>query len=175
MDKPSVHLFQDVRTLIDSRAGAGRMAGLLTIRAASVLLFRLAQAVGARVPVLGSLVKQFNHALTGADIAWQAEVGRGLVLHHPTGVVIGPYVRIGPDCIIQQGVTIGGGSARDGGRDDSPAIGARVELGPGSRILGPVSIGDDSRVAANAVVTRNVPPNSIARGVPATAHPRTGD
>jgi serine O-acetyltransferase len=69
-----------------------------TVRFAAVALFRLAQGLGRRVSVAGSLVKQLNHVLTGCDIAYQASVGPGLVLYHPTGVVIGPACRIG-DCV----------------------------------------------------------------------------
>ncbi len=167
-------LLQDVEVLRStSRTGAGRIATLLTVRSAAILLFRLSQLAGRAVPVLGSILKQVNHVLTGADLAWQAQVGPGLVLHHPTGVVIGPHVTIGARCTVQQGVTLGGGGGDEGGRSDSPVIGSRVELGPGSRVLGPVRVGNDSLVAANAVVVRDVPDGSVARGVPARSYPRS--
>ncbi len=167
------YLVQDIRGLRStSRTGAGGVATLLTVRSAAVLLFRLSQLAGRAVPMAGSVLKQLNHLLTGADLAWQADVGPGLVLHHPTGVVIGPHVTIGSNCVIQQGVTLGGGAGEEGGKGDSPVLGSRVQLGPGSRVLGPVRVGDDAVVAANAVVVRDVPEGFVARGVPATAHLR---
>jgi serine O-acetyltransferase len=166
-------LFQDLDALRStSRTGAGGVATLLTVRSAAVFLFRLSQLAGRSVPFLGSVLKQLNHLLTGADLAWQADIGPGLVLHHPTGVVIGPHVSIGPGCVVQQGVTLGGGAGDEGGRSDSPVLGSRVQLGPGSRVLGPVRVGDDSLVAANAVVVRDVSAESVARGVPARSYPR---
>ena len=73
----------------------------------AVALFRLAQGLGRRAAVAGSVVKQLNHVLTGCDIAYQASVRPGLILYHPTGVVIGPRCRIGARARIMQGVTIG--------------------------------------------------------------------
>ncbi len=178
MARRASFLFQDLEALRSkSRTGAGPVATLLTVRSLAVLLFRLSQLAGGSVPLLGSVLKQLNHLLTGADLAWQADIGPGLVLHHPTGVVIGPFVSIGPSCVIQQGVTLGGvtlgaGAGEDGGRWDSPVLGARIQLGPGSRVLGPVRVGDGSVVGANAVVVRDVPAESVARGVPARLHAR---
>lgn len=142
----------------------------LIVRHMSVTLFRYSQILGRRAPAAGHVLKQLNHLLTGADLAWQAEVGPGLVLHHPTGVVWGPGVRLGSHCRLQQGVTIGG---RGGSRDDgSPVIGDRVILGAGSRVLGPIELGSDSVVGANAVVIKDVPTHSIAVGVPAVIRSR---
>jgi serine O-acetyltransferase len=148
---------------------------MLTVRAMATVLFRLSQACGARVPLLGYVVKQLNHVLTGADLAWQAAVGPGLKLYHPTGVVLGPDVTIGSECAVQQGVTLGAlrqrGLTADG-RVDSPTVGNRVTLGAGARVLGPISLGDDSVVGANAVVLQDVPAGHAAVGVPARVTPR---
>jgi len=148
---------------------------LLTVRAISTLLFRLSQACGARAPLLGYVVKQLNHIITGADLAWQASVGPGVAFHHPTGVVLGPDVVLGRNCVVQQGVTLGAlrerGRMADG-RLDSPVVGDDVTLGAGSRILGPISVGDGSVVGANAVVLSDVPPGHVAVGVPASVTPR---
>ncbi len=139
--------------------------GAVVVRHLSVTLFRCSQIVGRRAAWLGFLLKQWNHVLTGADLAWQAEVGPGLVLHHPTGVVWGPGVKLGSHCRVQQGVTIGG---RGGLKDDgSPAVGDRVTLGAGSRLLGPIEVGDDCMIGANAVVISSIPDGSTAVGVPA--------
>ncbi len=156
---------------------AGESGGLLkrvTVRAVAVSLFRLSAAVGAIHPLLGLLVKQVNHVITGADIAWQAQIGVGFRLYHPTGVVIGPFVRVGERCYIQQGVTLGGLGGEVATADDSPAIGNDVAIGAGARVIGPVVIGDGAAVGANAVVTTNIPQGWVAVGVPAVARPPRG-
>lgn len=161
-DRPVRGLLQDrpVRRPSD-------LARLLTVSGLSVVLFRLAQRAGALHPLLGHLVKQVNHVLTGADLAWQAQVGPGLRLYHPTGVVLGPHVRIGAQCRIQQGVTLGGSGGDVRAPDESPALGDRVRVGAGAKVLGALTIGDDVRIGANAVVVRSVPAGATAVGVPA--------
>jgi serine O-acetyltransferase len=148
---------------------------MLTVRAIATVLFRVSQACGARRPLLGYAVKQANHILTGADLAWQASVGPGLALYHPTGVVLGPDVVLGARCVLQQGVTLGALRERGvmaDGRMDSPVLGDDVMVGAGARVLGPITIGNDSVVGANAVVLRDVPPAHLAVGVPARVTPR---
>lgn len=142
------------------------MRAVVVVRHMSTLLFRLSQLAGRRSSLTAHALKQVNHVLTGADIAWQAQVAPGLVLHHPTGVVVGAEVRVGPRCRIQQGVTLGGSGGTD---DGSPEIGSSVVLGAGSRVLGRLTVGDDVVVGANAVVLTSIPAHSIAVGVPATA------
>jgi serine O-acetyltransferase len=154
---------------------AALLRTLPTVRSAAVLLFRLSQRAGRLHPLLGSLVKQLNHVLTGADLAWQAEVGGGLVLFHPTGVVIGPHAVVGRRCHLQQGVTIGGDGGPDGGAGSSPAIGDDVRIGAGARILGRVDVGSGATVGANAVVVDDVPAGSVARGIPARWRARDGN
>ena len=154
------HLTQDFR-LAGTNASPPRF---YTVRGMAIFLFRLSQSAGAIHPSLGLLVKQVNHALSGADLAWQAEVGPGLNLLHPTGVVIGKLAKIGANCKIQDGVTIGG---KGGDNDGHPAIGNGVSIGCGAKILGPVLIGDEATIGANAVVLRDVPNHATAVGVPA--------
>jgi serine O-acetyltransferase len=139
-----------------------------TVRFLAVALLRLAQGAGARVGLLGSLVKQANHLLTGADLAYQARVGGGLVLYHPTGVVIGPGCRIGARATIMQGVTLGSdevvvGEAESG----SPLIGDEVFVGPGAAVFGAVELGDRVQVGANAVVTSSFGSDVVIAGAPA--------
>lgn len=160
-----------LRSASDVLKAAAKSA--FVVRHMSVTLFRCSQILGRKFPAAGLLVKQWNHLLTGADLAWQADVGVGLILHHPTGVVWGPGVKIGADCRVQQGVTIGG---RGGSNDDgSPVVGDRVVLGAGSRILGAIQVGDDCIIGANAVVVRDVAAGSTAVGVPAKVLPVRGD
>ncbi|WP_220118368.1 serine O-acetyltransferase [Microbacterium sp. SMR1] len=147
---------------------------VFSVRHTAVTLFRLAQAIGPCAPPLASLLKQFNHVVTGADLAWRCKVGPGLVLHHPTGVVWGPGIILGARCRVQQGVTIGGKGGSD--EDGSPRIGANVILGAGSRVLGAIEIGDDCIVGANAVVLSDVPSGRTAVGIPARVlNPRASE
>ncbi|NHC23862.1 serine acetyltransferase [Nocardioides sp. IC4_145] len=144
----------------------------MTISHLGVFLYRLSHRLGGRLPLLGLLIKQLNHMVTGADIAWQAKIGHDLRLFHPTGVVIGKYVTIGSGCRIQQGVTIGGTGDDDARPGESPQIGDRVRIGPGAKLFGAIIVGDDSRIGANAVVLKDVPKAHSAVGVPASMRPR---
>jgi serine O-acetyltransferase len=135
-----------------------------TVRWLSESLFQLSGWLGHRSSALAVLVKQLNHLLTGLDAAWDASVGTGLAIPHPTGVVIGKGVTLGDDCVIQSCVTIGGGRAGD---DRQPVIGSRVLVGAGARVLGPIEVGDDVTIGANSVVIASVPANSTVVGVPA--------
>jgi serine O-acetyltransferase len=139
-----------------------------TVRFAAVALLRLAQALGARAPLAGSLVKQLNHVLTGCDAAYQAQVGPGLVLYHPTGVVIGPACRVGARATIMQGVTLGSDEVTEGpGSAGSPVVGDDVFIGPGAAVFGPVVLGDRVRVGANSVVTGSFGDDVVIAGAPA--------
>jgi serine O-acetyltransferase len=101
--------------------------------------------------------------VAGADIPLESEIGGGLLLTHPNGVVIFPGAVIGPNCLISQQVTIGVGGSKLG----APVIGGHVDVGAGAKILGGVRIGDHARIGANAVVLEDVPSGATAVGVPA--------
>lgn len=109
---------------------------------------------------------------TGIEIHPAAKIGRRLVIDHGMGVVIGETTEIGDDCTIYQGVTLGG-TGKDIGKRH-PTIGNNVFIGSGAKVLGPFKVGDNSRIAANAVVLEEVPPNSTAVGVPARVVKRDG-
>jgi serine O-acetyltransferase len=146
---------------------------LLTVKGLAGFLYRLAHAAGKKQAMLGLLIKQLNHVLTGADIAWQATIGPGLLLYHPTGVVIGPHVRAGARLEVQQGVTLGGEGGRAAGLGSSPVLGDDVTIGAGAKVLGSISIGDGAVIGANSVVLRSVPAGRTAVGVPARVLPET--
>jgi serine O-acetyltransferase len=131
------------------------------VKSVAVILHRIAHATGSRSTTAAGAVKQLNHVVTGADIAFQAEIGPGLALLHPTGVVIASDAVIGARCTVHQGVTIG---SRPAG---SPRIGDDATLGPGSRIIGDVSLGDATYVAPNAVVTHSFEGHVVLVGIPA--------
>jgi serine O-acetyltransferase len=103
-------------------------------------------------------------AFTGVDIHPAAVLGSGLFIDHATGVVIGETAEVGTDVTIYHGVTLGGSSLRRGKRH--PTIGDRVTIGAGAKVLGPITVGHDSRIGANAVVVKAVPPDSVVVGVP---------
>ncbi len=136
----------------------------------------------ARLPA--RLAAELTRIFTGVDIHPAATLGPGLFIDHATGVVIGETTQIGADVTIYQGVTLGGTSTDTGKRH--PTVGDRVIIGSGAKVLGPIVIGDDSRIGANAVVVKPVPAGSVVVGVPgqviarslpraATALPRTDD
>lgn len=114
---------------------------------------------------LARLVSQRAVRKTGIEIHPGAKIGRRLVIDHGTGIVIGETAEIGDDVLIYQGVTLGG-TGKDVGKRH-PTVGNNVMISAGAKVLGPFKIGDNSRVAAGAVVLNEVPPNSTVVGVPA--------
>jgi serine O-acetyltransferase len=135
--------------------------------------YRLAHRMWA-VPALrgpARILSQLTRLLTGIEIHPAATIGRRFFIDHGMGVVIGETAEIGDDVMLYHGVTLGGRSLEHGKRH--PTIGDRVTVGAGAKVLGPVFIGTDSAVGANAVVTHDVPPESIATGIPAVVRPRS--
>jgi serine O-acetyltransferase len=116
------------------------------------------------LPFPARLVAGLGRLLTGVEIHPGATIGRGLFIDHAMGVVIGETAELGEDVTLYQGVTLGGTSLEKIKRH--PTLGDRVVVGAGAKILGPVVIGDDSRIGANAVVVKSVPPDSVVVGVP---------
>lgn len=109
---------------------------------------------------------------TGIEIHPGAKIGKGLFIDHGSGVVIGETTEIGDNCTIYQNVTLGGTGKETGKRH--PTLGNNVMVGAGARVLGPFKVGDNSKIAANAVVLSEVPPNCTAVGVPARIVKRDG-
>lgn len=116
------------------------------------------------VKFVARLLSAVTRAVTGVDIHPGAELGEGLFIDHATGVVIGETAEVGAQVTLYQGVTLGGTSLSRGKRH--PTVEDRVTIGAGAKVLGPITIGHDSRIGANAVVVRDVPPNSVVVGVP---------
>lgn len=114
---------------------------------------------------LARLVSQLSRFFTGIEIHPGATIGKRLFIDHGSGVVIGETTEIGDDCTIFQGVTLGG-TGKDHGKRH-PTLGNNISVGSGSRILGPVHIGDNAKIAANAVVLNDVPNDSTVVGIPA--------
>ncbi len=118
---------------------------------------------------LYQLLKFFSEMLLGMELPCEAVIGRRFVIEHIGGIVVSGDAIFGDDCIIRNGVTVG---LRNRGVRGSPTIGNRVDIGAGAKLLGPIHIGDDTAIGANAVVISDVPPNSIAVGIPARIRPR---
>ncbi|GAA1854362.1 serine O-acetyltransferase [Myceligenerans crystallogenes] len=106
-----------------------------------------------------------SRMLTGVEIHPAARIGRRLFIDHGMGVVIGATAEVGDDCLLFHGVTLGGRSMSPGKRH--PTLGDRVLVGSGAKVLGPLWVGDDAKIGANAVVTHDVPNGAVAVGVPA--------
>lgn len=109
-------------------------------------------------------VSQWSKMWTGIEIHPAAKIGRRLVIDHGTGIVIGETAEIGDDCLLYQGVTLGG-TGKDIGKRH-PTLGNNVMVGSGAKVLGPFTVGDNARIASNSVVLREVPPNATVVGVP---------
>ena len=110
------------------------------------------------------LVSQISRQMTGIEIHPGAQIGQGFFIDHGMGVVIGETTIIGDNVLLYQGVTLGGTGLEKGKRH--PTIGNNVVIGTGAKVLGNITIGDNSYVGANAVVIKDVPPNSTVVGVP---------
>jgi len=121
---------------------------------------------------LARFISQWARFWTGIEIHPGAEIGRGVFIDHGAGIVIGETAVVGDCCTIYQGATLGGTGKETGKRH--PTLGNHVLVGCGAKILGPFSVGDNSKIAANAVVLREVPANCTAVGVPASVVRRDG-
>jgi serine O-acetyltransferase len=117
-----------------------------------------------RLLLLGRLTSHFIRNLTGIEIHPGAVIGEGFFIDHGMGVVIGETAEIGNNVTLYHGVTLGGVSLEKGKRH--PTLQNGVVVGAGAKILGAIIIGESSRIGANAVVVKSVPPNSVVVGVP---------
>ena len=110
-------------------------------------------------------VSQWSRFWTGIEIHPGAKIGRRFVIDHGMGIVIGETAEVGDDCLLYHGVTLGGTGKDQGKRH--PTLGNNVMVSTGAKVLGPFKVGDGARIAANAVVLREVPEDATAVGVPA--------
>ncbi|HET8989644.1 MAG TPA: serine O-acetyltransferase [Acidimicrobiales bacterium] len=137
---------------------------------------RVAHTLHPRHPLLARVLAAVARVLTGVDIHPAAEIGRRVFIDHAVGVVIGETAVVGDDATLFHGVTLGG-LGRTAGRRH-PVVGARVLIGAGATLLGPITVGDDALIGANSVVLADVPAGATAVGSPArvvrTAPPDRG-
>lgn len=113
---------------------------------------------------LARLISQIGKFFTGIEIHPGAKIGRKLFIDHGTGIVIGETATVGDNCTIYHGVTLGG-TGKDVNKRH-PDIGDNVMIGCGAKILGPIKIGNNVKIGANAVVTKDVQDNSTVVGIP---------
>ncbi len=114
---------------------------------------------------IARIISQRARHTTGIEIHPGAQIGKGLFIDHGMGVVIGETAVIGDNCLLYQGVTLGG-TGKDKGKRH-PTLGDNVMVGAGAKVLGPITLGNNVKVAANAVVLKDIPDNCTAVGVPA--------
>ena len=111
------------------------------------------------------LLSQWTRARTGIEIHPGATIGRRFFIDHGMGVVIGETAEVGDDVMMYHGVTLGGRTLAKGKRH--PTVANNVTLGAGARVLGAINVGAGAQIGANSVVVKDVPPNTVATGVPA--------
>ena len=121
---------------------------------------------------IARMVSQTARFLTGIEIHPGAKIGKGLFIDHGAGVVIGETAELGDNCTLYQGVTLGG-TGKDTGKRH-PTLGNNVMVGSGAKVLGPMEIGDNVKIAANAVVLDAIPADCTAVGIPARVVRRRG-
>lgn len=122
-----------------------------------------------RLKTPARILAQAVRTFTGIEIHPGAELGRRLFIDHGMGVVIGETAEVGDDVVIFHGTTLGGVSMSEGKRH--PTVGDRVVIGSGAKVLGPITVGHDVAIGANAVVVKDVPDGSTAVGIPAKNRP----
>ena len=113
---------------------------------------------------IARLISQINRFITGIEIHPGAKIGSAILIDHGMGVVIGETAVIGNRVTIYHGTTLGGTGKETGKRH--PTVGNDVIIGAGAKVLGPITIGDNSKIGANSVVLKNVPKNSTVVGIP---------
>ena len=124
-----------------------------------------------RIPLsfIYKVLKLWSQILTGIDLPCEVKVGHRFKIEHFGGIIVSGDAQFGDDVVIRNNVTVG---LRRTGVRGAPVFGNRVDIGAGAVIVGPIHIGDDVSIGANAVVLQDVPANSIAVGVPATIKPK---
>lgn len=131
----------------------------------ALVLYRIAHFFSnMKLKFIARLISQLARFLTGIEIHPGAKIGKRLFIDHGMGIVIGETTTIGDNCTIYHGVTLGGT-----GKDKykrHPDLGNNVIVGCGAKVLGPIKIGDNAKIGANAVVLKEVPDNSTVVGIP---------
>ena len=162
-----LHILEDIRAYKRNDPAARSALEILLLYNGlhATIDYRIAHWLHVRgLRFLARAISQWSKMWTGIEIHPGAHIGRRLVIDHGTGIVIGETAEIGDDCLLYQGVTLGG-TGKDVGKRH-PTLGNNVMVGSGAKVLGPFKVGDNARIAANSVVLREVPPNATVVGVP---------
>ena len=109
----------------------------------------------------------FVEWILGVELPWNLVVGKGLIIYHGVGLVVNDAARIGSNCVLRNGVTIGNKIDRKGRLLGAPVLGSNVDVGSNACIIGPISIGDNVTIGAGSVVVKDLPSDCIAAGNPA--------
>jgi serine O-acetyltransferase len=168
-------LQQDVRAILERDPAAKSVIEVVFCYPSfhAIIMHRIAHWLyKKRLVLLPRLLSQWNRFITGIEIHPGATIGEGLFIDHGMGVVIGETTEIGDNVTIYQGVTLGGTGKEKGKRH--PTIGNNVVISTGAKVLGSFTVGDNSKIGANAVVLRNVPSNCTVVGVPGRVVVREG-
>jgi serine O-acetyltransferase len=158
----------------------GRGAGLvrdLVVRIGFQMMFayrvmRLAAALG--IPLAPQIVSRLIRHLYGADIHWDAELAPGVTIVHGMGMCINGSARVGAGAILFQNVTLGLSIHPETRAIGAPELGRDVHVAPGATLVGPISIGAGSKIAAGCLVTVSVPPGSLVQAALPDVRPRSG-
>lgn len=165
---PIKNIKEDVNLIMERDPAAKSSAEVLLLYSGlhALIAYRAAHALYKKGHFFSArMLSQVARHATGIEIHPGAKIGKGLFIDHGSGVVIGETAEIGDNCTLYQGVTLGG-TGKDTGKRH-PTLGDNVMIGAGAKILGPFKIGDNSKVAAGAVVLDEVPCNCTAVGIPA--------
>ncbi len=148
-------------------AAKGLAEILLLYPGVRVLLFhRMAHILyKARLYFLARLISEIGRLLSGIEIHPGAKIGKNLIIDHGIGVVIGETAEVGDNVVLYQGATLGG--LRQGATQRHPVINDHVVIGAGAKLIGRITVGEYSKVGANAVVVKDVPPHTTVVGIPA--------
>lgn len=137
------------------------------------IAIRLMQAFEqSKLPLVPQLTSRAIRHLYGAEIHWKAKLDPGLTIVHGCGLVVSHAATIGRGCILFQNVTLGESFDTVTKRQGAPTLGQDVHVGPGATLLGPITIGDRTKIMAGAVLSHSVPPDSLVRPAAATVEPR---
>jgi serine O-acetyltransferase len=167
-------IIEDIRAIYRNDPAAKNIEFLLYPGFHAILVHRFLNLMyRCRIPFLPRLFSQITRFLTGLEIHPGATIGRGFFVDHGAGVVIGETAIIGDNCVLFHNVTLGGTGKHDGKRH--PTLGSNVFVGTGAILLGPITVGDNVNIGANAfVVMRDIPSNCTVVGTPAKIIKRDG-
>ena len=165
---PFEHLKNDIATIKERDPAARSNAEIVLLYSGlhAMIAYRIANKLYKSEHYFSArMISQIARRMTGIEIHPGATIGSGLFIDHGMGVVIGETAEIGNNCTLYQGVTLGG-TGKDSGKRH-PTLGDNVLVGAGAKVLGPVNIGSGAKIAAGAVVLKDVPEDSTAVGIPA--------